>query len=842
MIEQGAPESDIAQYIQEEGVTAAQLRAAPDSPHVSATASHSPNTGTSGWNPTVKVVKDGRKAALGVYPGLRITQVERDPDSPLGRKNPKSWHNHTAGAIDVDANSLPKGMTFEQYLDGYRKAGYPIVASKNEDETRGGKRAPHATGNHWHVVLGPREGGADETADVPNPEPSPDSQEVDPTRLAIAGMVDAGKSIDEIKAAYPDWFTTPEQTATVDGWIKYRASGGQSPITYAQQFNTAAPAPEEPNSFFRMPKDMAELGKGLEYGTGSIVEGVGDTLGIVANPLSTVIGRALGYENYTADLGATMRDGLGLDRPAEGDTTNRIAGDIVSGASGGGAFSGLAKGGGKAAGSLVQQGLAKMGNTPVRDVVAGGTAALAADGAEAMGAGPVGQTAAAIVGGGVGGLGIAPRGSQALAATTERLVPRIAQQRFEARQAMSKYRTIDRTISGDMRKLVDGLKPAGKLSKAEKVTLLDRVSELESSYLPYDDLKALALAPSAKAKLTSALDRRHLIGDDEIDALADGTEAGDATALAIRKARRLRAQVPEVAGRSNVGAGRFLAEALAGTAGFKVGGFTGYALGSAAARKLTRGGNSAADKAIALASDHSKFGKMPEEMFGTPGTTDASEVLKRLASETRDAPWIAKQEATAEAERLAAEGRKVGIANARDDVRPSGGWRGLIYERTGLLPSQQDAGALKALKEGNISPEQFRHFLDAPDNLMPGNAGNALTDRLASMADSGHLKRDPSWTAPRPEAAAPPLGAAVDAQGNPIRSMPAYQAGAAKNVARELPLLQELDAINVERAAKYDSDPEFRKIAGTAVDPYASRIKALQETIKRNRSGGAGKP
>jgi hypothetical protein len=46
-----------------------------------------------------------------------------------------------------------------------------------------------------------------------------------------------------------------------------------------------------------------------------------------------------------------------------------------------------------------------------------------------------------------------------------------------------------------------------------------------------------------------------------------------------------------------------------------------------------------------------------------------------------------------------------------------------------------------------------------------------------------------------------------------------------------------LDAIQVERMAKYDSDPEFRKIAGTQADPYFPRIKALQDTLERNRSG-----
>jgi hypothetical protein len=667
-------------------------------------------------------------------------------------------------------------MTFAEARQRLVEAGYPIIEALDEVNHPSG----HANGPHWHFVLGQREGD-ETTTDGPRFEPGTDEPDAD-------GYRDTGTVVANSSSAPPQ---------------------GQT------------------SEFFALPDSWDQFAKGLEYGTGAVVEGIGDTLGIFSNPLSTTLGRAMGYENYTADLGDTLRDGLGLDRPPESDTGNRIAGDIVSGATGGLTFSGLAGAGGKATGTLVQQGLAKLAATPIRDAVAGGTSALAADAAEAAGAGPEGQTIAAIAGAGVGGLGIAPRGERALAPLTDRLMPKLAQERFNARQLANKHRALDKVLSGDVAKVLSGITEGGsrRLTKAQKADLLSRIGELEATYLPHADIKALALAPSAKRKLGQAMDRRHLLSESEIDALADGTPAGNAAAEGIRKAKRLRALVPQATSNANVKA--FLAESLGGAVGSKLAGPLGGGVGARLGRKLSRTDTSAADKAAELAAQAPKFAQMPSEAFGAP---DATAALRQLADETLDAKHIARQEG----ERLAAEGRKSAMLNARDDVRPGGGFRGYVYDKTGLLPSQQDAGALVALRDGKITPDQFQAFLDAPDKLMTGNAGNHLVDRLAEMAEAGRLQVDPKWTKPEGPT---PVSPSLDAQGQPIRSVEAYRAGAARNIARDLPLLQELDAIQVERMAKYDSDPEFRKIAGTQADPYFPRIKALQDTLERNRSG-----
>lgn len=105
----------------------------------------------SGNKDYAKATDDARAAAQRLYPNARITQVERDPNSALGKANPGSFHNHTKGAVDIAP--IP-GMTFEQYVQGYRNDGYPVLEAKNEV---GAGRSAHATGDHWHVVLGRRE-------------------------------------------------------------------------------------------------------------------------------------------------------------------------------------------------------------------------------------------------------------------------------------------------------------------------------------------------------------------------------------------------------------------------------------------------------------------------------------------------------------------------------------------------------------------------------------------------------------------------------------------------------------------------------------------------------------
>lgn len=91
---------------------------------------------------------DARSVVASAFPNARITSWKRDANDPLTKRNPRSWHANSGGAVDVAP--IP-GVTFEQYVQKFRDQGYPIIEALNET---GAGRSPWATGDHWHVVLG----------------------------------------------------------------------------------------------------------------------------------------------------------------------------------------------------------------------------------------------------------------------------------------------------------------------------------------------------------------------------------------------------------------------------------------------------------------------------------------------------------------------------------------------------------------------------------------------------------------------------------------------------------------------------------------------------------------
>jgi len=115
-----------------------------------------PNADAQGGGASATPAANAKAVAEQLFPGIVITDWKRDPNSALGRKNPKSWHNRSGGAIDAKPI---KGMSFEQYVQRYREAGYPIIDAR--DEVRNPSK--HATGPHWHVVIGEKQTQADST-------------------------------------------------------------------------------------------------------------------------------------------------------------------------------------------------------------------------------------------------------------------------------------------------------------------------------------------------------------------------------------------------------------------------------------------------------------------------------------------------------------------------------------------------------------------------------------------------------------------------------------------------------------------------------------------------------
>ena len=79
------------------------------------------------------------------FPGVRITSSKRDPNSRLGRANPKSFHN-VGQAWDVAP--IP-GMTFDQYRDRVKADGWNVREAIDEVN----HPSKHATGPHWHMAV-----------------------------------------------------------------------------------------------------------------------------------------------------------------------------------------------------------------------------------------------------------------------------------------------------------------------------------------------------------------------------------------------------------------------------------------------------------------------------------------------------------------------------------------------------------------------------------------------------------------------------------------------------------------------------------------------------------------
>lgn len=89
----------------------------------------------------------GRAVIEELFPGAEITEDIRDPNSKLGKETPNSYHETTDKAVDLRPI---KGMTFGEFIQKIKDAGYSILESK--DEVNHPSR--HTTGPHWHVVLG----------------------------------------------------------------------------------------------------------------------------------------------------------------------------------------------------------------------------------------------------------------------------------------------------------------------------------------------------------------------------------------------------------------------------------------------------------------------------------------------------------------------------------------------------------------------------------------------------------------------------------------------------------------------------------------------------------------
>lgn len=95
-------------------------------------------------------VSDGTGVARSVFPNAKITSGYRGPDHPLSKKNPGSFHTKTRSAVDMAP--IP-GMTFAQAKAKFEAQGYTVHPDSRDEVNN---PSAHATGPHWHFVIGER--------------------------------------------------------------------------------------------------------------------------------------------------------------------------------------------------------------------------------------------------------------------------------------------------------------------------------------------------------------------------------------------------------------------------------------------------------------------------------------------------------------------------------------------------------------------------------------------------------------------------------------------------------------------------------------------------------------
>lgn len=93
-------------------------------------------------------IGNANEVARQLFPGVHVTSWKRGAG---GAGSATSHHKDGVGAA-VDVAPI-KGMTFDQYVQKYRDAGYNIIEWIDETDAETRKKTG-GTGPHWHIVLG----------------------------------------------------------------------------------------------------------------------------------------------------------------------------------------------------------------------------------------------------------------------------------------------------------------------------------------------------------------------------------------------------------------------------------------------------------------------------------------------------------------------------------------------------------------------------------------------------------------------------------------------------------------------------------------------------------------
>jgi len=244
-------------------------------------------------------------------------------------------------------------------------------------------------------------------------EALPDDAQLEPTEGATQGLPDAqyrqqlhaliaaNRPRQEIDALIRGQGIDPAQVTGIDQALA-AARQGRGFGVHSVDGNTTAGA------------DAETAGQALYRGVGDLAAGVGDVLGIVANPLNAGI-NAIAGTNLSTDLGKTLRDLTGApEAVTEGERLLSMAG---RGGAAGLAGAGLGAAVGATAGGMTGFVGRQVGAAPAVDAVSGVTGGVGAEVGNRYGG-----TAGAIAGGLAGGVG----GAAAMQRIIQRLPAELA--------------------------------------------------------------------------------------------------------------------------------------------------------------------------------------------------------------------------------------------------------------------------------------------------------------------------------------------------------------------------------------------------------------------------------
>lgn len=212
--------------------------------------------------------------------------------------------------------------------------------------------------------------------------------------LLAAARLKAGNAAPQIDAALASLVGPAAATGTQDDPADFQGLTGTTTDDSPAKSPTGRDPTPPGGSNDRYSLD--NITTSIAQGAGSMVKGAGDIAGALGgNLLGNAMYGALGYDqNY--DMGSSLRDLVGL--PANPNTMNDAI--IRGGTAALGGAAGARSLAGMLAPGVAQSSLQTVGAAPLADTFAGAAAGGGAELARQNGAGPVGQTAAAVLAGG----------------------------------------------------------------------------------------------------------------------------------------------------------------------------------------------------------------------------------------------------------------------------------------------------------------------------------------------------------------------------------------------------------------------------------------------------------